>query len=413
MGTRTNGLVRLPKRFSGDLDACTYLQGSEGCTGAWDLHFPPSELALLDADGIVLGVGVAEFIEDECGRPVLCRLDPEFLRYRWWEDCWYYQSTSGLLPITPGDGRWILHTPGGRQEPWNRGLWAALARAYVSKEHAIMLRENWNGKLANPARAAFVPPGASDPQRVGFLQRLIAWGVNTVFELPIGWDVKLIESNGRGYESFKETIADSNQEIMITAAGQVVTVTGGAGFANADIHATIRGDLIEGDGQGLAGTLNAQAVPHVLRHALGCGADAVVEWDTRPPANRKEEAEALTAAATAIAACRAQAQADGLTLDTKTLYARFAVPLLAPAPTPALPAGTPANDDASEEQLGDDAVAALAAKMTEANVPRCEHGRMNRCPLCGIERVRDFELDASGAPVWHVGWRPIVSRAAA
>lgn len=44
--------------------------------------------------------------------------------------------------------------------------------------------------------------------------------------------------------------------------------------------------------------------------------------------------------------------------------------------------------------------------MTAFKVARCEHGRMNRCPLCGIERVRDFVQGPSG-PVWSVSWRPI------
>lgn len=410
IGTRCNGLVRLPKRFAGDLDAIAFLEGCEGKPGAFEEIFPESELALFDADGIVLGVAVGEFIEIEgCDYPVFCRLDPEFLRYNWWEDRWYYASASGLLPITPGDGRWVLHTPGGRQEPWARGLWASLARAYVSKEHAIMLRENWNGKLANPARAAFVPPGASEPQRVGFLQRLIAWGVNTVFELPIGWDVKLIESNGRGYESFKETIADSNQEIMVAIAGQIVTVTGGSGFANAAIHATIRGDLIQGDGQSLADTLNRQAIPWLLRRLLGAGANATVSWDTRAPSNRKEEADSLAAAAKAIGEVATTLRAHGLEVDVLALAARFAVPLRAPRAIEELPVAPAANDDGApvEEPLTVDSVAALAEQMTAAGIDRCEHGRANRCPLCGIERDRSFTLAADGSPEWRVAWKPI------
>src|SRR5262245_61777376 len=98
LGTRTGGLVRLPKRFTGDPDAVAIFAGREGQPGIFNAVFPASELALLDADGVVLGVGVAEFVDVEASPyPVLCRLDPEYLRYQWWEDRWYYQALDGLL----------------------------------------------------------------------------------------------------------------------------------------------------------------------------------------------------------------------------------------------------------------------------------------------------------------------------
>lgn len=336
LGTRSGGLIRLPKRFVGHPTAVQYLEGSQGNPGRFNAIFPAAELALLDADGVVLGVGVGEFLDiDGLDHPVFCRLDPEFLRYRWYEDRWYYQSLEGLQLITPGDGRWVLHTPGGRQDPWNRGLWPALARAYISKEHSFLYRENWNSKLANSARYARAPLGASEPQRQGFLQRVIAWGINTVFELPPGWEVGLVESNGRGYESFKETITDSNQEFMVAIAGQIVTVTGGAGFANADIHATIRSDLIQGDGDGMGSTLNSQALPVVLEGHVPAGASADVAWDTRPPANLKAEAESLSAAAKAIEDC-GRVLGEG-NVDKRALAARFAIPISGDLNRDALP----------------------------------------------------------------------------
>jgi phage gp29-like protein len=73
-----------------------------------------------------------------------------------------------------------------------------------------------------------------------------------------------------------------------------------------------------------------------------------------------------------------------------------------PAPVPALPAAALASEDVDEP----DAVAVLCEKMTELQIPACEHGRKNVCTWCGIERVRDVEL-VNGEPRWKIEWRPI------
>src|SRR5690606_30637669 len=61
LSTRTDGLVRLPKNFSGAPDIVRELVSSSGSVrSTFDEMFPPAELALLAADGILLGVGVGE-----------------------------------------------------------------------------------------------------------------------------------------------------------------------------------------------------------------------------------------------------------------------------------------------------------------------------------------------------------------
>ncbi|MDB4992951.1 MAG: Mu-like prophage FluMu protein [Myxococcaceae bacterium] len=333
LSTRSGGLVHLPKRFSGRADIVKALQGRDGVRSVFDAMFPPAELELLGSDGIGLGIAVGE-MQPVKGRdyPVLVRLDPEFLRFRWNESRWYYQSVAGSLPITPGDGRWVLHVPGGRVAPWNNGLWQALGRSWINKEHAQLHKANWEAKLANPARAATAPIGASEAQRVGFLQRLISWGVNTVFELPPGWDVKIIESNGRGHESFETTIDRSDREYMIGIAGQVVTVTGGTGFANADIHKSIRADLITSTGVGLANTVSTQGIPPYVVRGWGVEAldeTAVVEWDTRPPQDQKADADAIGALGEGIEKANAALAPYGVRVDAPELARGFGLPLVA------------------------------------------------------------------------------------
>lgn len=399
LSTRAGGLTRLPKVFRGTPAVVADLDPNDD-VGIFDRVFPGKELELLNADGIILGVGVGELVpQPGSDLPVFVRLEPEFLRYRWSEDRWYYLSVSGALPITPGDGRWILHTPGGYLQPWRSGLWPSLGRAFVAKEHAYLYRENYSGKLANPARVAVSPAGATDAQKRGFFEKLMAWGLNTVFGLPPGWDVRLLESNGRGFEVFTQTIESADREFMVGLAGQIVTVTGGAGFANADIHATIRSDLIQGDGSGLADTINRYGLRPLINRLFGCKARATVAWDTRPPVDLSAEAAAISAAAKAITDANQALEPYGLRVDATEMATRFKIPNFPTAiSTDAFEADGPLEDGAAQ---------ALADKMTEYGVARCEHGASNRCRLCGVERVRDFELGSDGQQVWRVLWRPI------
>lgn len=330
LSTLTSGIVRLPKRWYGELGV-EELKARNGSRSVFDDMFPPSELSLLAADGRVLGVGVGELIPVD-GRdfPVFRRLEPEFLRWRWIEGRWYYNSIIGPLPITPGDGRWVLHTPGGAIAPWNCGLWPSLGRAFINKEHAMNHRSNYSGKLANPARAAIAPSGATEDQRVGFLSSLIQWGVNSVFELPPGWDVKLIESKGEGTKVFQDEIDTCDKESAVSIAGQQVTVDGGAGFSNMDIHRAIRADIIKDTADGLAHTINTQGTPQFVARRYGVGKldkGAMLEWDVARPRDLKAEADCLLSAANAIGQLREQLAGYNRELDINEFATRFSIPV--------------------------------------------------------------------------------------
>lgn len=364
LSTRTGGLVRLPKRFRGDAEVVAALElGHETITdgevrSVFDEMFPPTELALLAADGVSLGVGVGEFVPVE-GRdyPVFCRLEPQFLQYDWTTNTWYFNSIAGPLRIVPGDGHWILHTPGGRSAPWANGNWRAIGRAYIRKEHAALHLDNWEGKLANPARVAVMPAGGSAEQADSWFRQVMAWGVNTVFGMRPGYDVRLLESNGRGWESFLKTIDQQNNEMIISVAGQVVTTEGGAGFSNADIHKSIRADLIAETAAGLEYTLNTQGIPVFVASRWGEAAintkQCIVEWDVSPPKDKNSEATALTSAANAIAQLTAALTPYGKSPDVEALCLAFNIPLEREPEEVIAPAALPADAGVEEAAVSD------------------------------------------------------------
>lgn len=335
--TRASGLIRLPRTFSGPEALVTAMKAMNGSRSVFDETFPPSECSLMVQDGIMLGAALGELVPVP-GRahPVMIRQEPEFLLYRWNENQWYFRSVGGLVPITPGDGRWILHIPMGRMSPWHFGKWIACGDAFISKSHAKNYRGNFGGKLANPARVLTAPLGANEPERYGMLSALARWGINTVFELPVGWDAKLLESNAAGssVRVWRDDEASANDDVRMALAGQIVTSDGGSGFINGDLFKSIRADLIQTDGDSWAHTLNTQGLPalaYALQGQNGLDALASVAFETKQPADAVRETTVLQGVAIAVKMLNEALGPLGLQVSAEEIRARFDLPVVTAA----------------------------------------------------------------------------------
>lgn len=338
--TRFDGLTQLPKTFAGRADIVERLSASNDLErSVFDEMCPATELALLNRDGRMLGVGVAELLPVAGRRhPLLVRLDPEFLLYRHDENRWYFRSIAGLLPITPGDGRWVLHMPGGRLNPWQNALWRPCGRAVVRKEGATSLRDEWEHKLANAARVATTPAAATDKQRDEYLEQVASWGSDTVILLPAGYKLELLEGKGEGAQSFRETIKEQSDAIKIAVTGNTVLSDGATGFVNTDIFKSIRSDLVQGDGDGMAHTVNTQVLPPWVCDEFGEEAldegGVRMAWNTKPPKDKNGEAQVVVTVATAVKGiveavqlAKAAGVLEDVDVDVKALLEAHAIPL--------------------------------------------------------------------------------------
>lgn len=349
LSTRAAGLLRLPRSFTGAPDMVALMRARSNDQDLFDSTFPPSELRVFAEDLIMLNVAVAELVPVP-GRknPIFIRHEPEFLYYRWNENRWYFRSIAGPLPITPGDGRWVLGLAGGRISPWQFGAWIPCGNAFIEKSHAKLYRQNYGSKLANPARVIHAPPGAQEPERDGMLARMAAWGINTVVELPAGWEASLLESNGRGHQVWQEDESSANTDIKMAIAGQLVTSDGGTGFDKGDLFETIRSDIVQTDGSILAYILNTQAMPMLTALMIdlptALADPGSVAWDTTPPQDRQREATLISTGASALAQLTASLQGYPFAVNVPELALRLGLPI-----APGTPVAPPEPVAPSEE----------------------------------------------------------------
>jgi hypothetical protein len=422
---------RLPRTWRGDAEARRWLQGEGDEPGCFDEVFPPGELEELMIDHLVLGVGIGVFVQPPCQQyPRLVRLDNQFLRYQPGEDRYIYQGYGQTYYVTPGDGVWVLHA-NGYQDPWRRGIWAALGYDQVSEDGAGLNRDAFIAKYGNPFAIATAAQGQSDDQKLRFWGALRQWTMGFAGVTP-GHKVELLQPRAEGREVFKDAEERAERRAMYRIAGQLVTQTGGVGFANAEVFAQIASHLVARTGQDGATTLNTQAIPPVLawaarrRMVAPSSRRLLVGYDTTPPQAREAEAKAIDAAMKAFVAqweATEKAQDSRLRPSVEEYVARFRLPAIgekALAETrreleqaPSL--GTIALGQ--EEPAAPDYAATLAESMTQHGVQTCRHAKpgmqQNRCRLCGVERADELVPGQDGAPHgWRIVWRPIAKEAA-
>ena len=326
--TKNGGLMRLPKIWSGSERVREELQRTDGAFTVFDLLCPPNDLKQGADDADFLNVALWELVPVQ-GRPypVLERKDPKDLFYLWPFNAWILRTAAGIVPIEPGNGRWALHLTGPRVGPWQYGKWHPAGRTWVRKDSNQALKDNWAFHLANAARVAVAPNGATGGQRDSWFRQVAAWGINSVFATIPGYDVKLLESNGRGWEGFDSTIKECNESFMIQFAGQLVSVTGGTGFSSEDLYASVRYDLIEDSAVPLAHTLSTQVLPWFTAWMFP---DEIEDspgfrYDVRRPTDLSAEASIYTALGSGLETLIRVSAVMGIKVPIGEIFRKFGI----------------------------------------------------------------------------------------
>lgn len=350
LGTRTHGMLGLPLSFTGGSDqARSDLAGSADSetpnSNWWKMH-DEAELAKLLTWGLMTGVGLARRIELPrlMGQPHQYRLETwstRWLSYYHYgysqqsEPEWRVLTQDGQEPVVPGDGDWIMFMPYGRRRPWTEALWTQLAFPWLLKHFSMEDRANFGEVLGSPVWVGKTAHGGTEKQRNAFLSQLRNLGKSGKIVLPQGWDLQLVEAAAAGKtgDVFDNQIKQSNEEITIALAGQLVTTEGTTGFSAGNVQENIHQNLLRFDALTLASCLHEQSVqPWALWNYGLRSAAPMPRWNTEQPEDVVKTAEGMSKLGDAITKLNAALQTSGVEVDAIKLAEKFGVPMKRSAP---------------------------------------------------------------------------------
>lgn len=201
----------------------------------WDKCFPTSEMGKLLTWFRMLGVAVGTldyYRKNGEWLPKLRVLNPQFL---YWDESeidpqtglygvFRYESRSGTVTVTPGDGKWVLLSDG--RESWMRCGVRALAQTWLVKQYTVRDWARYNERHGLPIVKAVVPAFAAADDKQNFLEDIKAIGSDTTALLPgfmneqgAGFDLELLEAMDGSWESFRETIERCDRKFQIYFLG--------------------------------------------------------------------------------------------------------------------------------------------------------------------------------------------------
>lgn len=351
LSTRILGLLALPRNVepSLEVDPRRGRKAARLIDEKYDQIFPRSTLADLLKWGVLLGFALAQIVwhPSDDGTEWLPELQvwhPSFIYYRHDLRKFVALTTEGPVVIHPGDGQWVLFTPFGTERGWMSGAIRSVAIPWLARLYAWRDWQRWSELYSLGVRKAIAPASADENEKERFFDQVSALGAETTVLLTQAlsgekYDLEMLWPNSQGTaDGFERLMNKCEARIAIRLLGQNLTTEVQSGsLAAARVHENVKLELIQFDDRALSEDLRAQVLRPFCRFNFAGGDPLAPRLGrkTAPTEDRKNEADTLSGAASALAALL---QA-GVPVDIRAYAERFGVPLLAP-PNEDDPAGT-------------------------------------------------------------------------
>ncbi len=324
---------RAAKLLSGD---------GEDDHGLWEQMCPPDVVKSLSAWGNGIGLGLAQIIWQTSAGSWLPRLrvwHPQFVYFDWADMRYIVIAREGVVRLPRidqdpmGDGNWLVWTPFGYQYGWLDGLVRALADKYMMRGWNYRDWARSNERQGMATFGARVPVSADKEVKDQYTRDLSNIGSDSVIQIPVlpegegEFDLKMIESTTKNWETFKEFKAALDVDIAVCVLGQNLTTEGGTdggSRALGQVQNLVRIDKAIEDA-GIADCIRQQLLSWWALYNFG---DAELAprpaYQVEPPNDEVQEATALKTLGEALGALKTAAAP----VDVRTILDRAGVPMI-------------------------------------------------------------------------------------
>lgn len=371
MQTRVNTLLGLPLVYEPDIEGAEAQKIADEALKLHGRMFPEESLKLVLERGLLFGIGLGELLWDTKaeGRwlPRLKAWENHYLYWHWEKRAYVMQVQSGDaagalgLTLEMGDPKWCFFAPWGLQRGWMRGLLRALALPWLVGRFSYRDWARYCETHGAPFKKAKVPSNQQKEVKDDFARQTATANSNSVVVCDVdeagnGFDVTLVEAMSQTWDSFQGLLKQAEEAITLALLGQNLTTKVADGSrAAAQVHDTVRMDLLRADAMSLAKALKSQPIQYWVQFNFQSDATKAEQlapcpsWQTEPPKDESQGATTLKTLADAFNGMRAA----GVALDVRAILDEYKIPYTGDATaepvTPAQPGQQDENQD--EEQL--------------------------------------------------------------
>jgi hypothetical protein len=241
--------------------------------------------------------------------PTMHPWHPVYTYYDWDLRCFQAIGQDGVVPIIPGNGKWVEFAPFGSYRGWIRGAIRPCVEPWLLRHFGFRDMARFGEVHGNPTRKGKVPMVGDPVERKAFEDALASLGADAAIIVPTGvdgqngdgYDYDLVEAKSNAWQVHPAQIDRCDQAIVLALLMVSQTTEVGGGVYGPKVAQDIRSEGATHDNKGWKRTLYGQvARPFAYLNFGDANLAPWTWWNVKGPEVYASNARQFQAAATAL-----------------------------------------------------------------------------------------------------------------